>query len=159
MSRRAASGAWRKLVCKTRRVNPADKTATAKPVRALFAALALLAITGSSIAGEYERIAPSDGDSGAIQYRLINVDTPESSYRYGAKCDAEIALAAKATAFVKDFLRRAKRITVAAGSWDLYGRLRVRIAGDGVDLGEALIAEGLGHKWAGSRARSGSWCP
>ncbi len=125
--------------------------------------LAILAagsiIAAVLLAGEYERISPRDGDSGSLEWRLVNVDTPESSYRYGAKCDAEIALAAKATAFARDFLRRAKRITVAAGGWDKFGRLLIVVRGDGVDLGEALIAEGLGHKWAGSRASSGSWCP
>jgi len=38
---------------------------------------------------------------------------------------------------------------------DKYGRTLARVSVDDVDLGEALIKEGLARKWEGKR---GPWC-
>ena len=72
--------------------------------------------------------------------RLENVDTPEI---HGA-CQAEVDLAHRAKAFTDAALDRAIPTIERIGRVDRYGRTIARVRIDGADLGELLIAAGLG---------------
>lgn len=133
---------------------------------AIAGAVLLLAIANSANAPATERpqattpaFAVIDGDTlerraTGERIRLVNADTPEHGEQ--ASCLAERRLAARATAHVRDLLAEAERVDVReVGRTDTYGRTLARVALDGRDLGETLIAEGLAHPWRDHRE---PWC-
>lgn len=88
------------------------------------------------------------------RYRLANAFAPEQTP--AARCWAE-AIAAKASMdAMRDMVRSAKTLSVeATGPEDRYTRTPARVRFDGLDVGEALVQQGLA-------ARDGSlrfdWC-
>lgn len=86
--------------------------------------------------------------------RLLDIDAPEM---HDFKCDAELALAQKATARLLDLLntgpfeieQKTRRLH------DSYGRQLRRIRRDGVSLGDILIDEKLAVRWRGHHQ---DWC-
>jgi len=86
--------------------------------------------------------------------RLAGVDTPELR----GHCDRERRMAAAARMFVARKID-ARRVTLRDIRYGKYaGRVVARvITARGEDLGEALIAAGLGRRYRG-RQRRGSWC-
>lgn len=88
------------------------------------------------------------------RYRLVNAFAPEQTP--AARCWAE-AIAAKASMdAMREMVRAAKTVSVEeAGPEDRYTRTPARIQFDGLDVGEALVKQGLA-------ARDGSqrfgWC-
>lgn len=99
-----------------------------------------------------------DGDT--IQYgkrkvRAVGYDTPEKGVL--AKCDAERALAAKATARFTELVSPPHVFTLkwAKGS-DKYGRGLARFYSDHQDVANVLVAEGLAHPYDGGA--KASWC-
>ena len=88
-----------------------------------------------------------DGDSITATFRLANVDTPEIA---GA-CEREKRLALEARDFTRKWIGNWRGVTVEAEGLGKYGRVIVRIRRGDDDLGEALIAKGLGRKWTGKR--------
>ena len=100
-----------------------------------------------------------DGDTircGRTTVRLSNIDTPEKGRL--ARCSAEAALAARATAFTAQRLAAGpvEIVPDAKRSRDRYGRTLATVRVAGQDLGEALIAAGLARRWDGRRR---PWCP
>jgi endonuclease YncB( thermonuclease family) len=86
--------------------------------------------------------------------RLAGVDTPELRGR----CHRERRMAQAARRFVERKLG-GRRVTLRDIRFGKYaGRVVARvITAGGEDLGEALIAAGLGRRYRGRRRR-GSWC-
>jgi endonuclease YncB( thermonuclease family) len=87
-----------------------------------------------------------------VRVRLDGVDAPEARGR----CPRERALALRA----KDLIAGAARDEVALTRirYDKYGgRVVARVTGgDGRDLSESLLAEGLAHRYDGGHKRG--WC-
>jgi endonuclease YncB( thermonuclease family) len=88
-----------------------------------------------------------------IHLRLDGVDTPE---KRGAPLCEKI-LARRASEFTLRFFRLGGTVLVSGVRLGKYaGRVLGRIAVDGKDLGEALVAAGLGRPYAGAKRES--WC-
>lgn len=98
-----------------------------------------------------------DGDTiklGSQSLRLLNIDAPEVSR---PDCEAERALGDKATARLRDLLASGALTIAPNGRLDKFGRPLVRLAVDGRDVGDLLIAEGLAKPWP-VKGDPG-WCP
>lgn len=107
---------------------------------------------GDTVAVEIPGLPPA---LNPVAVRLRGVDAPESGGR--AKCAAERALAARATAFTRQAIEHAHRIEFAALGWDKYGgRIDAEIWIDDRSLAEQLIAAGLARPYDGGRR--GRWC-
>lgn len=108
---------------------------------------------------ETPRLRIIDGDTledmrEDVTYRVVNIDTPETGGR--ARCEAERALGAEATARARALVDHARHIEFrATGRIDRYGRTIAFVVLDGRDLGESLIAEGFARRWRGRRE---PWC-
>jgi micrococcal nuclease len=90
-----------------------------------------------------------------LSIRVMGVDTPEKAPR--AQCDAEAALARKASAFTKDAVANALEIDIKILKWDKYGgRVLGEVYLDHQSLAESLISAGLARPYKGE-AKS-SWC-
>jgi len=87
--------------------------------------------------------------------RIPNADAPEL---FSPQCDAERALAERATAFTRAWLAKGPVELVACDKRDEdYFRRKLRCVRRGAeDLGEALVRAGLARPWEGRRR---SWCP
>lgn len=91
-----------------------------------------------------------------LNLRINQIDTPEKGHR--AKCSKERVLAAKATRFSHDLIRKAKRVEVRISKWGKYGgRVLGDIALDGVYLSDLLLAEGLAMPYRGKGPKH-DWC-
>ena len=74
-----------------------------------------------------------------------------------AQCDAEAALAKKASAFTKNAVANALEVDVVILKWDKYGgRVLGEVYLDHQSLAESLISAGLARPYKGE-AKS-SWC-
>ncbi len=96
-----------------------------------------------------------DGDTldcAGRRVRLANIDAPELHGR----CTAETQMAERAKLAAMIALADAPVRVVPEGRDDRYGRLIARVAIDGRDLGETLIAQSLARPYSGG-ARKG-WC-
>jgi micrococcal nuclease len=90
-----------------------------------------------------------------LSIRVMGVDTPEKAPR--AQCDAEAALARKASAFTKDAVANALEVDVVILKWDKYGgRVLGEVYLDHQSLAQSLISAGLARPYKGE-AKS-SWC-
>ena len=90
-----------------------------------------------------------------ISVRVLGVDTPEKKPRN--KCDAEDALAQKASQFTKDKIANAKSIHVMPTDFDKYGgRILGHIIIDGKSLSDELLENGLAKPYYGEK--KSSWC-
>jgi micrococcal nuclease len=129
---------------------------------------ALLLSAAPAVAAPYEITRVIDGDTVEIavdflpdplppklSIRVMGVDTPEKAPR--AQCDAEAALAKKASAFTKNAVANALEIDVVILKWDKYGgRVLGEVYLDHQSLAESLISAGLARPYKGE-AKS-SWC-
>ncbi len=86
--------------------------------------------------------------------RLANADTPETGPR--AKCAAELALATRATDFVREQVNTGAVAVFPTGKLDKYRRVLAILTIDGEDLGGLLVRNGLA-RWYGGERRLG-WC-
>jgi micrococcal nuclease len=96
-----------------------------------------------------------DGDTlecAGRRVRLANIAAPELHGR----CAAETQMAERAKLVAMIALTEAPARVVPEGRDDRYGRLLARVAIDGKDLGETLIALGLARPYAGGQRRG--WC-
>ncbi len=130
--------------------------------------VALLLSTAPALATPYEITRVVDGDTVEIavdflpsplpprlSIRVMGVDTPEKAPR--AQCDAEAALARKASAFTKDAVANALEIDIKILKWDKYGgRVLGEVYLDHQSLAQSLISAGLARPYKGE-AKS-SWC-
>lgn len=114
--------------------------------------LAAVLVASPALADWSPKWRAYDGDSVTATFRLANVDTPEVS---GA-CEREKRLALEARDFTRAWLGNWRGVRMEAEGLGKYGRVIVRISRDGEDLGEALIAKGLGRPYSGGK-REG-WC-
>lgn len=98
-----------------------------------------------------------DGDTIWLEgkkIRIADIDTPEIGR---PRCSSEEALGHRAKYRLRDLLNEGPFQVVRSGfrNKDKYGRLLRVIERDGRSLGDILVAEGLAHRWGGSKR---SWC-
>ena len=129
---------------------------------------AILLSASPALADQYEITRVIDGDTVEIavdflpeplppklSIRVIGIDTPEKAPR--AQCDAEAALAKKASAFTKNAVANATKTEVYILKWDKYGgRVLGSVVFDGVSLSDSLISAGLARPYKGDAKQS--WC-
>lgn len=86
--------------------------------------------------------------------RLAGIDTPEIR----GKCAEEKLAALQARDRLRALLDAARKVEISDCQRDteMYGRQLCRIAADGQDVGDQLVAEGLARVWTGKREE---WCP
>ena len=90
-----------------------------------------------------------------LSIRVMGIDTPEKAPR--AQCDAEAALAKKASAFTKNAVANALEIDIKILKWDKYGgRVLGEVYLDHQSLGESLVSAGLARHYKGDAKQS--WC-
>ena len=130
--------------------------------------VALLLSTAPAVATPYEITRVIDGDTVEIavdflpsplppklSIRVMGIDTPEKAPR--AQCDAEAALARKASAFTKDAVANALEIDIKILKWDKYGgRVLGEVYLDHQSLAESLVSAGLARHYKGDAKQS--WC-
>ena len=130
--------------------------------------VALLLSASPALATPYEITRVIDGDTVEIavdflpdplppklSIRVMGIDTPEKVPR--AQCDAEAALAKKASAFTKNAVANALEVDIKILKWDKYGgRVLGEVYLDHQSLSESLISAGLARPYKGE-AKS-SWC-
>jgi endonuclease YncB( thermonuclease family) len=87
-----------------------------------------------------------------VRVRLMGIDAPESKSR----CPRERAMAARARSLIADAAGAQVRLTEIR--YDKFGgRVLARVTGtSGRDLSDALLAEGLAHRYDGGRKLP--WC-
>lgn len=97
---------------------------------------------------DLSKIKFDDGDSfscGEEQIRVLGIDTPETKHpEHGITKDQE--LGRKAAEFTEKLLKNAKRITIARGGKDGYGRTLAHVILDGELMGVKLIKAGLAYE-------------
>lgn len=97
-----------------------------------------------------------DGDTFWLEgtkYRIADIDTPEVSE---PQCAAEKALGGLATRRLATLLNAGGfALEPADRDEDRYGRKLRIVTRDGASLGEALVSEGLAHRWGGPQR---GWC-
>jgi endonuclease YncB( thermonuclease family) len=127
-----------------------------------------LATTPPSVKYDYPIARVIDGDTVAfkatflppplkqeLSVRIYGVDTPEKGAT--AKCPAEAAKGAEATAFTKDQVKKSTTKQIAIMKWDKYGgRVLGDVLLDGKSLRDMLIASGLAREYYGGA--KASWC-
>ena len=131
--------------------------------------LSILLLSASpALAAPYEITRVIDGDTVEIavdflpeplpprlSIRVMGIDTPEKAPR--AQCDAEAALAKKATAFTKNAVANALEVEVVILKWDKYGgRVLGEVYLDHQSLAESLVSAGLARHYKGDAKQS--WC-
>ena len=116
----------------------------------------------------YTSIYWSDGDSGRLgdlKFRLANIDAPETrslKQRGGAKCEAEREIGYDAKAFLVTFTK-GKTLTITKDyDTDIYDRLVIDLAADGIDVAAAGIEAGHLRSWPHKKGRAQApkpdWC-
>lgn len=90
-----------------------------------------------------------------VSIRILGIDTPEKGKR--AKCAREAMLADKATYATKQLTANSTTMLVRNMKWDKYGG---RIVGEvwinSINIGQALIAQGVAVPYDGGKKQS--WC-
>ena len=114
-----------------------------------FAAVAVDRVVDGDTFVATLHVHPMFGDRAKV--RVLGIDTPEIR----GKCLEERELAVKARDRLGRLLTDARRVDLVNASLDSFGRILARVAADGVDVGEQLVAEGLARRWAGKRE---GWC-
>jgi len=121
----------------------------------------LLLSASPALATPYEITRVIDGDTVEIAVDFLpkplppKLSTPEKAPR--AQCDAEAALAKKASAFTKNAVANATEIDVQILKWDKYGgRALADVFLDHQSLAQSLISAGLARPYKGDAKQS--WC-
>ena len=115
--------------------------------------------TGAATPFSPREVRVIDGDTFEFRgetVRIADVDTPEKAPR--ARCESEAALAEAATRSLRAMVSRASTIelrVLTSRPRDRYGRLLAEVSLDGVDVGDALVAQGVARPWRGRRE---PWC-
>lgn len=130
--------------------------------------VAFLLSASPALATPYEITRVIDGDTVEIavdflpdplppklSIRVMGIDTPEKAPR--AQCDAEAALAKKASAFTKNAVASALEVDIKILKWDKYGgRVLGDVYLDHQSLAESLVSAGLARHYKGDAKQS--WC-
>ena len=131
-----------------------------------LAALLLSAAPAFSTPYEITRVIDGDTVEIAVDFlpsplppklsiRVMGIDTPEKAPR--AQCDAEAALAKKASAFTKNAVANALEVDIKILKWDKYGgRVLGDVYLDHQSLAESLVSAGLARHYKGDAKQS--WC-
>lgn len=91
-----------------------------------------------------------------VSVRILGVDTPESTYL--AKCPAERLRGAAAKAFLKYLVADSEIMLARNIKWDKYGgRINADIEINGIDIAQAMIAEGFARPYYGVGPKP-DWC-
>ena len=128
----------------------------------------LLLSASPALATPYEITRVIDGDTVEIavdflpsplppklSIRVMGIDTPEKAPR--AQCNAEAALARKASAFTKDAVANALEVDIKILKWDKYGgRVLGDVYLDHQSLAQSLISAVLARPYKGDAKKS--WC-
>lgn len=128
----------------------------------------LLLSASPALATPYEITRVIDGDTVEIavdflpeplppklSIRVMGIDTPEKAPR--AQCDAEAALAKKASSFTKNAVANALEVDIKILKWDKYGgRALGDVFLDNQSLAESLVSAGLARHYKGDAKQS--WC-
>lgn len=108
---------------------------------------------GDTIRVEATWMPPELGDD--IALRIMGIDTPEKGGR--AKCDAEAALGAEATAFAKSVIAVGDIVQVNLLHWDKFGgRIDADVFVNGENFAQMQIDKGLAVPYDGGK--KDSWC-
>jgi endonuclease YncB( thermonuclease family) len=130
--------------------------------------VAFLLSASPALATPYEITRVIDGDTVEIavdflpdplppklSIRVMGIDTPEKAPR--AQCDAEAALAKKASAFTKNAVASALEVDIKILKWDKYGgRVLGDVYLDHQSLAGSLVSAGLARHYEGDAKLS--WC-
>lgn len=118
--------------------------------------------------GEPPKVEWVDGDSGrfgSIEFRLADVDAPETGpigSRNGAKCQAEQTKGRAAKAFMQDLTRASSVEVRQVGEVDNYGRQVVEIIAGGKRVTAAALAAGHLKPWPHENGKATAarpdWC-
>lgn len=91
-----------------------------------------------------------------VSVRILNIDTPESTYL--AKCEKEKILGLAAKEFLISFTAGKKTMMARDIKWDKYGgRINAHIEIDGVSVGDLMIASGFAKRHTGAGPKP-DWC-
>lgn len=91
-----------------------------------------------------------------VSIRIINIDTPESTWR--AACVKERELGLQAKVFVENLVKGHSIMTITNHDWDKYGgRINAEVLVNGKNIGEELIKAGLAKPYTGSGPKP-DWC-
>jgi len=100
-----------------------------------------------------------DGDTvkhGYWRWRVVGIDAPETR---GARCPAERAAGAAATARLSAIVAGGGVVLLPQRGRDRFGRRRAILKlRDGTDVAALAIAEGWARAYDG-RSQRGGWCP
>ena len=127
-------------------------------IRPIAIALAAIVAATAATAQTAGAISVVDGDTvkvGAVSWRLMGYDCPETYY---ARCDSERQRGDAATRRLEQLLAGAKKADLIADRRiDRYGRTLGHLRVDGKDVGDILIREGLCVPYSG-RGKRRDWC-
>lgn len=136
---------------------PVNNTATNAPNEQPLKVASSQTQSQFEICGSVRETCVVDGDTfwlEGVKIRLADIDTPEIG---SPKCAGEYQLGMKAKQRLLSLLNEGPFELQASGDRDTdrYGRqLRVAVR-NGASIGDQLVAEGLAHKWIGSKQ---PWC-
>lgn len=107
--------------------------------------LATICLVGNVFSCQPAEVRVIDGDTIQIKrerIRLVGIDAPEIK---GA-CAAEVDTAFKAKHRLAQLIADSNVVLERTGR-DKYQRTLAHVSVDGIDLGDALMSEGLARKW------------
>lgn len=91
-----------------------------------------------------------------VSVRILDIDTPESTYL--AKCAKEKALGLEAKAFLTKLVEGKETMMARSVKWDKYGgRIDAYVEIDGVKVGETMILQGFAKRYTGTGPKP-DWC-
>lgn len=108
---------------------------------------------GDTIVTDMTRLPPP---LNKMSIRVRGIDTPEMDWR--AKCDKERNLAIAAKQFVVELATGRTVMKITDYGWDMYGgRIDANITIGGIDIGQALIQNGMAVPYFGKGPKH-DWC-
>jgi len=91
-----------------------------------------------------------------VSVRILDIDTPESTYL--ARCAKEKALGLEAKAFLTRLVEGKETMMARSIKWDKYGgRINAHVEIDGVNVGDLMISKGFAKRYTGAGPKP-DWC-
>jgi micrococcal nuclease len=91
-----------------------------------------------------------------VSVRILDIDTPESTYL--ARCAREKALGLEAKAFLTRLIEGKETMMARSIKWDKYGgRINAHVEIDGVNVGDLMISKGFARRYTGTGPKP-DWC-